>query len=121
MINHKKLDIWKKGMNIVRLTYKQINQFPKFETYNLSSQMSRSAISIPSNIAEGSYRKNLKETIQFLYISQGSAAELETQVFIALDLKYILKEDGNVLLHEIESFQKMTNTFITHLKKQNNG
>lgn len=79
--NFKDLKIWQKGIEIVKLVYQLTKSFPDKETYNLTSQIRRSAISIPSNIAEGFKPYHNKEFQQFLYIALGSAAELETQIF----------------------------------------
>lgn len=77
MQTHKNLTVWKKSMNLVILVYKASSQFPKEEVFGLTSQMRRSAVSIPSNIAEGHGRNSEKELIRFLYISLGSASEFE--------------------------------------------
>jgi four helix bundle protein len=79
----KELIVWQKAIELVKETYKITREFPKSEIYGLSLQIRRAAISIPSNIAEGQLRKNLKEYLQFLRIAYGSSAELETQIIIA--------------------------------------
>ncbi|WP_027136918.1 four helix bundle protein [Gaetbulibacter saemankumensis] len=94
-MDHKDLDVWKSGMDLVELVYKVTSVFPDDERYGLTSQMRRAAISIPSNIAEGCGRKSDKELNQFISIALGSIAELETQYFIALRLHY-LASDTNV-------------------------
>lgn len=80
--SYKELLVWQKGMNLVREIYFLTDKFPKDELYGLLSQMQRAAVAIPSNIAEGYLRKHRKEFSQFLSISIGSAAELETQILI---------------------------------------
>ena len=80
--NFKDLDIWKLAKEIVLDIYKETNNFPKTEVFALSSQIRRASISIPSNIAEGFNRYYNKEYKQFLYISLGSCAEIETQIEI---------------------------------------
>jgi|SRR5690625_145409 len=92
MKTHKDLDVWKLSRAFVSDVYKVTLDFPKSEIYGLTNQIRRSAVSIPSNIAEGSARQGNKEFIRFLYIALGSLAELETQLLIAIDLNY-LKED----------------------------
>jgi four helix bundle protein len=77
---HRDLDVWKNGIELVKKIYILTKDFPKEEIYTLTSQIRRSAISIPSNIAEGAARNSKKEFIQFLYIALGSAAELEAQL-----------------------------------------
>ena len=112
--SYKQLTVWQKAIELVKILYRVTDSLPKHELYCLSSQMRRAAISIPSNIAEGQQRKNLKEYLQFLRISYGSAAELETQIIIAKDL-YPSTEFFAIesLLNEI---QKMLNTIIHKLE-----
>ncbi|WP_136669335.1 four helix bundle protein [Flavobacterium sp. H122] len=93
-MEHKNLDVWKKSMDLVESIYKLTQTFPESEKFGLVSQMRRSAVSIPSNIAEGSARKGDKELIQFLYIALGSIAELETQYMIALRLNFVEHDMG---------------------------
>ena len=89
MKSHKDLEVWKESMNLVVDIYELTKTFPAEEKFGLTSQIRRSAISIPSNIAEGAGRKGTKELLQFLYIALGSLAELETQIEIAQRIKYI--------------------------------
>ena len=93
-MDHKDLDVWKKGMDLVEAIYIFTQTFPVEETYGLSSQMRRAAISIPSNIAEGSARRGDKELIQFLNIAIGSVSELETQYLIVIRLALANKNDN---------------------------
>jgi len=92
-MNHKELDVWKKSMDLVELIYDLTSQFPLEERFGLVSQMRRSAVSIPSNIAEGAARKGDKELIQFLMIAIGSLSELETQYLITIRLKFVEKNE----------------------------
>ena len=87
-MTHKKLEVWKESINLVLDIYNLTQSFPREELYGLTNQIRRSAISIPSNIAEGCARKHSKETVQFLNISLGSIAELETQLIISSKLGY---------------------------------
>lgn len=84
---------WQKSIELVTETYKLTQLFPKEEIYGLTSQIRRSAVSIPSNIAEGQSRNTTGEFIQFLGIAKGSLAELETQFVIANNLNYISNEN----------------------------
>ena len=84
--NFQDLRIWQKGIEVVKEIYILTKKFPKEELYGLTSQMRRSAVSIPSNIAEGFRRYHNKEYKQFLYIAMGSCAELETQIIISYEL-----------------------------------
>jgi four helix bundle protein len=85
----KNLNVWQKGIELVKELYKITKSFPKEEQYGLSSQIRRAAVSVPSNIAEGFRRRYAKEYKQFLNIALGSCAELETHIIIAKELKYI--------------------------------
>ena len=102
MMNHKDLTVWKESVELAVTCYKLTEKFPRLEQYALSSQMRRSAISIASNIAEGAARTSSKEFIQFLYISLGSASELDTQIEIARKIGL-----GNI--SEIETLQVKLN------------
>jgi four helix bundle protein len=90
-MDHKDLDVWKKGMELVERVYSMSRAFPDSERYGLTSQIRRAAVSIPSNIAEGAARKSDKELLQFLSIAIGSLAELETQYLIAIRLGFLGK------------------------------
>ncbi len=111
---YRDLDIWKAGIGLVKETYRITESFPKHELYGLVSQMRRSAISIPSNIAEGFRRYHNKEYRQFLYVSLGSCAELETQVTIAKELQYIQESQETELLEKLDHICRM----ITNLLKK---
>ena len=112
--SYKQLIVWQRSIELVKEIYKVTEEFPKLELYGLVSQMRRSAVSIPSNIAEGYKRKNLGEYVQFLSIADASAAELETQLIISKDLyKQIDFLKAMSLLEEV---QKM---LITLIKKLN--
>ncbi|MFH1882669.1 MAG: four helix bundle protein [Planctomycetota bacterium] len=100
----KDLIVWQKSYKLVLEIYKITKDFPKPETYGLSQQMRKSAVSIPSNIAEGYGRKHKAEYNQFLSIAYGSLLELETQFLLANDLKYVSKnETVEKLLKEVGS------------------
>lgn len=105
--NHKELIVWKKAMNLTQMIYKETNSFPKFEDIGLVNQMRRSAVSIPSNIAEGAGRQTAKSFNYFLSIANGSACELETQVMISGQLGYLSKENESLVLGSISEIQKM--------------
>jgi four helix bundle protein len=103
-------------MNLVILVYKASSQFPKEEVFGLTSQMRRSAVSIPSNIAEGHGRNSEKELIRFLYISLGSASEFETQLLIAQKLNYLDEEHFKTLNEFIAEIMKMLSALIRSKK-----
>jgi len=108
--NYKKLKIWQIGLEISKDVSDILTNFPKHERFDLSSQISRCSISIPSNIAEGSARTD-KSFSHFINISLGSSFELTTQLLIAHHRKYIEIEILNKLEEKIEEFQKMTMGF----------
>jgi four helix bundle protein len=115
-MEHKNLDVWKKSMDLVEVTYKLTQQFPDSEKFGLTSQMRRSAVSIPSNIAEGAARKGDKELIQFLYIALGSISELETQYLIAVRLKFTNKDE--VIEASLLNVKKMVLGFKNYVSKK---
>lgn len=98
--SYQELLVWQKGMLIVKTIYELTSQFPKEEIYGLTAQMRRSAVSIPSNIAEGRSRSTRKDFIQFLKIASGSLAELETQVLIAQEIGFLKNEHMVSMLDE---------------------
>jgi four helix bundle protein len=87
--SYKKLIVWQKSMELVTHLYRATEKFPNTERFGLTSQIQRAAISIPSNIAEGSARNTKKDFAQFIHIALGSASELETQVEIGHRLSFI--------------------------------
>ena len=111
----KDLKIWQKGIEIVTDIYTLTKKFPKEELFSLTSQLRRSAISIPSNIAEGFKRFHNKEYKQFLFITLGSCAELETQIIIAKELKYIDENEEVKLVEKLDHICRMTSSLIKKL------
>ena len=111
----KDLRIWQKGIEIVTDIYTLTKKFPKEELFSLTSQLRRSAISIPSNIAEGFKRFHNKEYKQFLFITLGSCAELETQIIIAKELKYINENEEAKLIEKLDHICRMTSSLIKKL------
>lgn len=111
----KQLRIWNKGIEIVEDVYRLTREFPKEEQYGLISQMRRAAVSIPSNIAEGFKRFHSKEYRQFLHITLGSAAELETETIIARKLGYLDEDESNILSDKIDQLSKMTSALLKKL------
>jgi len=113
--NFKELIMWKKGIEIVKDVYALTNRFPKEELYSLTFQTRRSAISIPSNIAEGFKRSHNKEYKQFLHITMGSLAELETQLIIAKELGFINDTELNNISEKIDHVSKMVLSYSKKL------
>ncbi len=116
MTSFKDLEVWKQGIDLVTEVYKLTGMFPSHEQFGLVSQMRRAAVSIPSNIAEGQGRKNVKEFIQFLYIAKGSLAELETQLIICERLKYI--DNIMVFIEKIKKLRVMIIGLISALNSK---
>ncbi|MEW6102436.1 MAG: four helix bundle protein [bacterium] len=118
MKNYKELEVWKKAINLVIEIYKITKSFPLEERYGLTSQIQKSVVSIPANIAEGWGRSSTKEYIQFLIIARGSLMELDTHLIISQKLNYIQIEILEGIQREIESIGRMLNRLIQSLKHQ---
>lgn len=103
----RELEIWKKGIELVKEIYKMTTVFPKSELYGLTSQMRRCAVSIPSNVAEGFRRRHPKEFKRFLDIALGSSAELETQLVIAKELGYLDNDKESYFIEIIDHIDRM--------------
>ncbi len=112
--SYKDLFVWKKGIEISKEAYRVTSQLPKEEIFGLSSQINRSSISIPSNIAEGRGRGTKKDFLQFLHIAQGSLLELETQIILVSEIYPKVKL--NQILDLIEEERKMLSVMISKLK-----
>lgn len=116
MHNFKKLKIWTESISLVRDSYKLTRTFPDFEKFGLVSQMNRCAVSIPSNIAEGSSKSTDKHFNKFLEDSLGSAFEWETQLIIAFNENYLSEENFRKLENKIKQIQRMILSFQRSLK-----
>jgi four helix bundle protein len=114
---YKDLLIWQKGILLVKVVYNSLEGFPKDEVFGLTSQIKRSAVSIPSNIAEGWGRSSTVSYVHFLKISRGSLFELETQFIIAKELNFISELKFNEITQIITEESKMLNAFIKSLSK----
>lgn len=109
------LDVWKLGKDIVLDVYRATAEFPKDEVYGLVAQMRRASVSIPSNVAEGFNRLHNKEYRQLLYVALGSCAELETQVEISADLRYLADGERDLVLEKIDHETRMLRNLIKKL------
>lgn len=116
MSDYKDLIVWQKSIDLVEEIYKLTSKFPNDETYSLSNQMRRAAISIPSNIAEGNGRNSNKDYVHFLSIARGSKSELETQLYISVRLKYLTSEHTEKAFLLCEEIGRMLNSLINKLK-----
>lgn len=113
--NFKKMKIWQQSISFVSESYKLTRSFPDLEKFNLVSQMNRCAVSIPSNIAEGSSKSTNKHFKNYLETSLGSAFEWETQLNVALNEKYLDRAVFEDLENKILQIQKMIGSFIDKL------
>ena len=109
------LDVWRLGKRITLAVYKVTASFPKTELYGLVAQMRRSAVSIPSNVAEGFNRFHNKEYRRFLYMALGSCGELETQVEVSCDLGYLDTTARHQILEEIDHESRMLRNLVKKL------
>jgi len=120
-----KLNVWQEAKKLVVDVYQLLDSFPKFEKYALCDQIRRAVVSVPSNIAEGSGRKSLKEQIRFLEISYGSLMETFNQLLIAIDLTYITEESVEAIKPRIDAVAKMinglNNAYSDKLEMQNSN
>ena len=115
-MDYKELKVWQKAISLVKSMYDLCSSFPREERYALTDQIKRSAVSIPANIAEGSGRNTPKEFVQFLYISLGSACELETHLIISRQVG--LTKEIESYLSQINEIQKMLNGLINSIKNK---
>ena len=113
--HYKELIVWQKAMEVAEQAYRLVRLLPKEETYALSDQIRRSAISIPSNIAEGQSRNSSKEFMKFLSIAKGSAAELETQLLLAVRIGYLSEAAISPTIELITEVVKIINTLHSKL------
>ena len=114
MKSHNDLKVYQEAMDLVIEIYSITNNFPDSERFGLISQIRRCSISIPSNIAEGAARESKKEFKRFLYISLGSASELETQIEISKRLNFI--DDSKIIKEKIYFIKRMLIRLIQTLK-----
>ena len=113
---HKKLEVWKKSMELVLEVYRITKGFPAEERYGLIPQIRRAAVSVPSNIAEGAARNTKRDFVNFLHIAQASVSELDTQLELSLNLGYITDES----LGSIQNLMKAVDKMLTGLMKSVN-
>ena len=116
--NYKELNVWQKAYKLCVEIYKTTKSFPKEERYGLTSQLRRSSVSVPSNIAEGYGRKTTREYIQALYVAYGSNCELETQILLAGDLGYLRAEHFEKLKQDIGDVERMLKALIKALENK---
>ena len=118
MKNYRDLNVWKQAHEYVLHIYKLTKSFPREEIYGITSQIRRSALSIPANIAEGCGRNSDAELRRFLEIAYGSASENDYLLLLSHQLCYVKNEDYSTLLEQLNGIRRMLNTFIRKLKAQ---
>ena len=116
MKNFEQLKIWQKGFDIAVNSFKLMADFPKEQKFGLGLQITKAAVSIPSNIAEGGSRISKKDYSRFIEISLGSSFELDTQLLIAKAVNFGQRELTDFLLKNIDEEQKMLMSFMKRLQ-----
>ncbi len=116
IITYRDLDVWKWSMRLIAITYRTSKRFPKSETYGLTSQVRRAAVSVAANIAEGYGRLHRGDYLKFLAIANGSLKELETEILIARDLGYCSSEGAQMLLSAADRVGRMLASLIRRLR-----
>jgi four helix bundle protein len=113
------IEAWQEARKLVNLVYDAINTSEKFrKDFRLVNQLQGAAVSVMSNIAEGFSRKSNKEFIQYLFISKSSVAEIQSHLYVALDQKYLNREDFEKIYSQAEKVSKMNSGFIKYLSSQ---
>jgi four helix bundle protein len=115
--SYRDLIAWQKAMRLVTEIYQATRLFPKDETYGLTSQLRRAAVSVPSNIAEGQARFSRKEFHHFLSLARGSLVEIETQLIIAQNLNYLTPNQSQPALAKAAELGRILNGLIASIKK----
>ena len=116
MHRFKELEIWKRSRLFCSDIYQITSKFPESEKFGLTNQLKRASVSMPSSIAEGSSRQSNKDFSKFLEVTLGSAYEIETQLLIASDLKFISNTELDNLINELDEIIKMISKFKSTLK-----
>lgn len=116
MRDFRKLQVWEKSHHLVLTIYRSTREFPKEEMYGLTSQIRRAALSIPTNIAEGSGRDSNPDFLRFLHMAMGSASELDYLLQLTCDLEYIDQNNYENLSEELTNLRRMLNAFIQKIK-----
>ncbi|MGL2994004.1 four helix bundle protein [Flavobacterium sp. TSSA_36] len=119
MSDFRKILVWQKAMALTTKIYNNSQKFPKEEIFGLTSQLRRSAISIPSNIAEGIGRDSKNELLRFLTIAMGSLFELQTQLEIAKNINFLKEEEFNNMYEDSREIERMLVAFIKKIKESN--
>lgn len=118
MKDYKELDLWKEARKLVSDVYGLTSEFPSDEKFGLKSQLQRAAVSVPSNIAEGFGRSTSADTQRFLFISRGSLFELETQLYVCLDVKLISEAEMKPVHDQVLLCLRLLNGYLKYLKSK---
>jgi four helix bundle protein len=118
MQDYRKLRVWAKAHHLALATYRATGDFPAEERYGLTSQLRRACVSIPSNIAEGCGRDSDGDFVRFLRIAQGSANEVEYQLFLASELSYLDSVTHRELARRVREVKKMLNAFVQRIRNK---
>lgn len=113
-LNHKKLDVWQRSINLLKNIYKVTDNFPKSEMYGLVNQIRRASVSVPSNIAEGCSRKSETERKRFFEIARGSLVEIDTQFEIAKELNLLNDNELKLLEKDLIDVFSMVSKLINN-------
>jgi four helix bundle protein len=116
--SYRDLDVWKQSMDLVEECYRLSDRFPRSEEFGLRAQMRRSAVSIPSNIAEGNGRSTTGDYLRHVSIAHGSLMELETQVLIAGRLRYLEAADVEAVLKRTDELGRMLTSLGRRLRER---
>ncbi len=117
-MHYRETVVWKRAMQVALEVYRLVRFFPREETYGMRAQMTRAAVSVPSNIAEGWTRESKAEKRQFLAIAQGSLAELETQLTLCEEIGWLSLMQIKALRERIDETSRMLTTFRQRLRSQ---
>ena len=117
--DYRDLTVWQKAMDLVETIYHTTAAFPKEETYGLTSQIRRAAVSIPSNIAEGNGRNTTRDYLHFLGMAYGSVEEVETQVLIAERLRYVDSSHSSSLVQMTTEIARLISGLMNSLRRRN--
>ena len=112
------LVLWKKAMALASATYRATRSLPRDEAFGLTRQIRRAAVSVPSNIAEGSARRTCRDYLGFLHVARGSLAELRTQLLIARDVEFLTDTDLRSLETQLDEVGRLLNAVIRGLHRR---
>ena len=116
--DHRDLVVWQKAMNLAVAVYRATAAFPRAEVFGLTAQLRRAAVSVPSNVAEGSARRTSADFLSFLHIARGSQAEVDTQLRLALSLGYLPDRTGAELLAQADEVGRLLTAVIHGIRRR---